>query len=80
MAPMPSDRKPSLDPLPNEIALLSVLRANDAAQFCGVSLSHFRRLHALGQLPRPIRLGERRLGWRLGDLVDWLKSREAKIY
>lgn len=54
-----------------------VLRARDAAAFCAVSLSHFRRLHAKGLLPAPVRLGERRLGWRLGDLIDWVDSRRG---
>jgi prophage regulatory protein len=52
-----------------------VLRTKDAAHFVGVSLFHFRRLHALGHLPAPIRLSERRLGWRLHDLDLWLESR-----
>jgi predicted DNA-binding transcriptional regulator AlpA len=66
--------------MPETIAMHCVLRANDAARFCGVSLSHFRRLHSRGQLPLPIRLGERRLGWRLGDLVAWLESRQLTVY
>jgi len=54
-----------------------VLRARDAAEYCGISLSHLRRLHSGGQLPAPVRLGERRLGWRLADLIDWLDSRRS---
>ena len=72
--------KSAIENLPEQLALHCVLRASDAARFCGVSVSHFRRLHARGQLPRPIRLGERRLGWRLGDLVKWLQGRQLQIY
>lgn len=54
-----------------------VLRARDAAEFCAISISHLRRLHARGLLPPPIKLGERRLGWRLCDLIAWLESRRG---
>jgi len=66
-----------IDRLPEELALQCVLRTREAAQFCGVSISHYRRLHSHGKLPKPIRLGERRLGWRLGDLIAWLRERQA---
>ncbi|MBN9603762.1 MAG: AlpA family phage regulatory protein [Afipia felis] len=55
-------------------AINYVLRSKDAARFIGCSLSHFRRLYAHGKLPAPIRLGERRLGWRIRDLDVWLES------
>lgn len=29
-----------------------------------------------GDFPPPIRLSERRVGWRLGDVLDWLASRQ----
>jgi predicted DNA-binding transcriptional regulator AlpA len=77
---MSDSRISPLDQLPEKLALKCVLRASDAAHFCGVSLSHFRRLHSRGKLPRPIKLGERRLGWRLGDLVAWLESRQLDVY
>ncbi|MBN9049421.1 MAG: AlpA family phage regulatory protein [Rhizobiales bacterium] len=71
------DRPWAIDRLPEELALQCVLRTSEAACFCGVSVSHFRRLHSHGVLPAPIRLGERRLGWRLGDLIAWLRSRQC---
>ena len=76
---MNGDKAWAANRLPEEIALQCVLRASEAARFCSVSVSRLRRLQARGELPSPIRLGERRLGWRLGDLVVWLRSRQAKI-
>ena len=67
----------AIDRLPEALALQCVLRTKEAAKFCGVSVSHFRRLHSRCELPKPIRLGERRLGWRLGDLIAWLNSRQV---
>lgn len=59
----------------DSVALNYALRTRDAAGLLGVSLSHFRRLHALGHLFPPIRLIERRTGWRFDDLDLWLESR-----
>jgi predicted DNA-binding transcriptional regulator AlpA len=46
-----------------------------AAELAGVSLVHFRRLRRQSKGPRFVRLGERRLGYRLGDVVDWIDKR-----
>lgn len=40
---------------------------------CGLSVSTFRRLRDKRAIPAPIRLSERRLGWRIGDLQDWMQ-------
>ncbi|RAI45330.1 helix-turn-helix transcriptional regulator [Rhodoplanes roseus] len=61
----------------NALTLQQVLRTREAARLCGVSLSHFRRLHWAGQLPPPIKLGERRLGWRVADILSWLSARQG---
>lgn len=65
--------------LPKDIALHCVLRTREAADFCGVSVSHWRRLYWRGCLPAPILLGERRLGWRVGDLIEWLQVRQLVV-
>jgi predicted DNA-binding transcriptional regulator AlpA len=62
--------------IPEELALNCVLRTSEAAQFGRVSVSHFRRLYSRGQLPASIRLGEGRLGWRLGDPISLLRSQQ----
>ena len=46
-----------------------------AAELASVSLVHFRRLRRRGKGPRFVRLGERRLGYRLGDVFDWIDER-----
>lgn len=67
----------TLDFLPPELARSRILGSADAAAFWGVSLPHWRRLYRLNQVPEPIRLSERRLGWRIGDLIDALATRSA---
>jgi len=49
-----------------------VISETIAADLVGVSLVHFRRLRRQSKGPRFVRLGERRLGYRLGDVVDWI--------
>jgi predicted DNA-binding transcriptional regulator AlpA len=46
-----------------------------ASAFWGVSRSHWRRLYRAKRVPSPIRIGERKLGWRAGDLIDGLDAR-----
>ncbi len=66
-----------LDFLPPELARSRVLDSAQAARFWGVSLPHWRRMYRLGQVPKPIKLSARKLGWRVGDLIDALAARAA---
>ena len=47
-----------------------ILDSAQAAEFWGVSLPHWRRLYREGKVPRGIRIGVRKLGWRVSDLID----------
>lgn len=63
--------------LPPEIAHQRVLNERTAAQFVGVSQPTLERMRKLGTAPRHVMLSARRLGYRVCDLLDWLKSRAA---
>lgn len=63
--------------LPSDISRHRVLATKDAAAFCGLSVTTFLRLRGKRSIPAPIRLSERRLGWRIGDLMDWQDARAA---
>jgi predicted DNA-binding transcriptional regulator AlpA len=67
----------TLDGLPTELSRQRVLNSREAAKFVGLSLPHWRRLYRAGKVPRPLQLGERKLGWRIGDLVDFLAVKAA---
>ena len=41
--------------------------------------SLYRLLHA-GNFPRPIRLGERAVGWRADEIDEWLASRQRASF
>ncbi len=65
--------------LPLELVRHRVLGTKDAAAFIGLSVPTFRRLKDRRIIPMPILLSERRLGWRVGDLADWLDGRAAGL-
>jgi len=50
------------------------LRAADAAKLLGISRSQFFKLHAMGKLPRPLRLGARAPRWLVSELKEWLAA------
>lgn len=62
--------------LPAPLAEKRILNAAEASLFWGVSLPHWRRMYRAGQVPAPIKIGERKLGWRISALVAALDARE----
>ena len=69
----------NLEMLPADIARSQVLDSAAAASFWGVSLPQWRRLYRNKVVPPPIRVSARKLGWRVGDLVDALAARAAAV-
>jgi predicted DNA-binding transcriptional regulator AlpA len=67
-----------LDHLPAEIGRQRVLPTNEAAAFIGVSYSEWRAKHARGETPPAIRIGIRKLGWRVCDLIAWIEARSGE--
>ena len=41
--------------------------------------SIYRQMHA-GTFPKPVRLGERAVGWRADEIDEWLASRERASF
>ena len=62
--------------LPSDLGRDRIFSTAASAAFWGVSVPHWRRMYRDGKVPRPIKIGERKLGWRLGTLIDGLKARE----
>jgi predicted DNA-binding transcriptional regulator AlpA len=67
-----------IDALPEALARQRVLSSKEAAQFVGFGIDRFRKLYRLGKVPKPILIGERKFGWKLGTLIDWIDERAAK--
>jgi predicted DNA-binding transcriptional regulator AlpA len=66
-----------LSDLPEALARHRVLTTERAAAFVGRSLPEWRRMYHAGLTPKPVRLGARALGWRVGDLIDYLATKIA---
>lgn len=62
---------------PPDIARKRILGTADAANFCGQSVANWRKLRAEKRLPGAICLGGKKLGWRVGDLIDWLDQQAS---
>ena len=46
-------------------------------QLIPYSLAQIWRLEKAGRFPQRIQLGPNRVGWRLSDLQEWIRSRPA---
>jgi predicted DNA-binding transcriptional regulator AlpA len=64
--------------VPETLARRRVLRTQRAAAFLGISVPTLQRKRKRGELPRPVQLGPRSLGWTLGALIDYLDSEATK--
>lgn len=63
--------------LPPALERDRVLDSEQAAALLGFSRAHFRRLYRAGKAPSPLRIGERKCGWQVGALKDWIASKSA---
>jgi hypothetical protein len=61
--------------VPRDVALNRILPTAQAAAFGGVSPREWRRRKAAGQTPPPIKIGVKREGYRLGDLLAMNEAR-----
>jgi predicted DNA-binding transcriptional regulator AlpA len=69
----------TLNNLPSDLGRNRVLDAAAASAFWGVSTPHWRRLYRAGKVPRPFKVGDRKLGWRVGVLADALAARNEGV-
>jgi predicted DNA-binding transcriptional regulator AlpA len=68
----------SLPTLSHDFEKNRILNSAQSAEFIGLSVPHFRRLYRAGKAPKPLLIGDRKYGWRAGDLVQWLASRAGE--
>jgi len=64
----------ALGDLPDSLTPERILSAAQAAQFIGISRSTFTRMRRAGKLPPSLQLSERRIGWRVRDLIEHLEA------
>jgi predicted DNA-binding transcriptional regulator AlpA len=61
--------------LPDVLGQERILSAQQAAELFGVSVATFRRQYWAGKVPPALRVSDRRLGWRVRDLIEHLSKR-----
>ena len=52
-----------------------ILRLPEVLRLCGMSKSLLYQMIGEGEFPAPVRIGQRSVGWRYGDVLSWLESR-----
>ena len=55
-----------------------VVGVTELAKRLGVSRSTLHRMVKDGNIPEPMKLGTRRIGWRDATIDEWLRSLEAE--
>lgn len=55
----------------------TILRLNDVARVTGLSRSSIYTKVEKGDLPKPIRISPRAVGWLENEIADWQKARIA---
>lgn len=68
---MPRD----LNNIPEHLREHTLLKRNEVLDLVPYSVPHIYRLEAKGQFPARIKVGERRVAWRLSDILQWLSNR-----
>jgi predicted DNA-binding transcriptional regulator AlpA len=61
----------NIDPVISEI---------ETADAINVSTSTLRRMHSRGEGPPRIQLSKRRIGYRLGDVDEWLRLKASRSH
>ena len=65
--------------LPSDLSTMRILGTLQAAELCNLSVTHWRRLYRSGAAPNPVKLGSRKLGWRVSDLTEWMATRGRPV-
>ena len=63
--------------LPADAAVHRVLNSKQTAEVANTSERQIRRMVRAGTFPKPIRLTDRKIGWKLSDLLAHFESRRA---
>ena len=56
-----------------------IIRRKEVEQRIGLACSTIYAIMARGDFPRPIKIGQRAVGWRSEHIDNWLSDREQKV-
>jgi predicted DNA-binding transcriptional regulator AlpA len=60
--------------LPSSMEHHRILNLNQTAEIIGYSVAHLRRLYRTGQIPMPIKIGQRKYGYRAATVLDLIEA------
>jgi predicted DNA-binding transcriptional regulator AlpA len=63
--------------IPSHLEDDRILSVEQVSTMFGISISTLRRLRRAGRFPPEVKLGERRIGWRAGDVRAAIEERRA---
>ncbi len=55
-----------------------LLSQKETAKYCNLSISTLKRLRKIDNFPQPVQISERRIGYFINDIEDWINSRPKK--
>ena len=66
--------------LPEELQRERIIGTSQTAALYGKSVAHLRRLYRAKKIPAPIKIGERKYGWRVGAVLDDIAAKSAASF
>ena len=54
-----------------------LVRPRDVSRLVGLSRTTLWRMVGRQEFPRPVKIGQRAIGWRTVDVAAWISSREV---
>ena len=84
MSPTPNSTPANLDAAARVAALIAeknqmaVLTERETADWARLSIVTMRRMRWAGSGPRFVKLSEKRIGYRVADIIEWLDARTSK--
>jgi prophage regulatory protein len=58
-----------------DISALRIIDKKVLRTLVPYSLQHIYRMEIAGEFPQRLQLGQNRVGWRLSDIEEWIRSR-----
>jgi prophage regulatory protein len=55
---------------------MAIMRIREVMEMVGIGRATIYRLLSRGDFPKPLKLGERSIGWREDEIQSWIEGRD----
>lgn len=62
----------------SDLAGIRIITKKQLSKLIPYSMPHVKRLEDQGKFPRRVQLGENRVGWVLGEVETWIRTKMAE--